>query len=113
LRDKFVYEIPFADVQACGQANKDRQFHVDHEAICRVIDARIPRRRKKRVVVQFEDVPSLTLRVGMAYTNPKRKRGTGQSANCTTTLAAGRYDRETYAHFAEMTVDNRFNERLI
>ena len=39
MRDKIVTENPFADVKACGQTNKDRQFHVDGETIARVIDA--------------------------------------------------------------------------
>jgi integrase len=39
LRSKLVAENVFADVKASGQANKDRQFHVDREVIFRVIDA--------------------------------------------------------------------------
>lgn len=39
LRNKLVAENVFIDVKASGQANKDRQFHVDREVIFRVIDA--------------------------------------------------------------------------
>ena len=39
IRDKIVTENPFADVKASGQANKERQFHIDLETIARVIDA--------------------------------------------------------------------------
>lgn len=39
LRNKLVAENVFIDVKASGQANKDRQFHVDREVIIRVIDA--------------------------------------------------------------------------
>ncbi len=39
LRDKLVTENPFADLKACGQTNKERQFHIDYETIARVIDA--------------------------------------------------------------------------
>lgn len=39
MRNKIVAENPFIDVKASGQANKDRQFHVDRETIERVIDA--------------------------------------------------------------------------
>src|SRR5262245_46383155 len=39
LRNKLVLENVFIDVKASGQANKDRQFHVDREVIFRVIDA--------------------------------------------------------------------------
>ena len=39
LRNKLVAENVFTDLKANGQANKDRQFHVDREVIFRVIDA--------------------------------------------------------------------------
>jgi integrase len=39
LRNKLVAENVFIDVKANGQANKDRQFHVDRDVIFRVIDA--------------------------------------------------------------------------
>src|SRR6516162_277379 len=39
LRNKLIVENVFVDVKASGQANKDRQFHVDREVIFHVIDA--------------------------------------------------------------------------
>ena len=39
LRNKLVAENVFIDVKASGQANKDRQFHVNRDVILRVIDA--------------------------------------------------------------------------
>lgn len=39
LRNKLVAENVFVEVKASGQANKDRQFHVDRDVIFRVIDA--------------------------------------------------------------------------
>lgn len=39
LRNKLVAENVFIDVKASGQANKERQFHVDREVIFRVIDS--------------------------------------------------------------------------
>jgi integrase len=39
LRNKLVAENVLIDVKASGQANKDRQFHIDREVIFRVIDA--------------------------------------------------------------------------
>jgi integrase len=39
LRRKLVSENVFTDIKASGQANKERQFHVDRDVIFRVIDA--------------------------------------------------------------------------
>jgi integrase len=39
LRNRLVAENVFLDVKASGQANKDRQFHVDREVIFRVLAA--------------------------------------------------------------------------
>lgn len=39
LRNKLVSENVFTDLKASGQANKERQFHVDRDVIFRVIDA--------------------------------------------------------------------------
>jgi site-specific recombinase XerD len=39
LRDKLITENPFADVKASGQANKERQFHIERDVIFRIIDA--------------------------------------------------------------------------
>jgi integrase len=39
LRNKLISENVFTEVKANGQPNKERQFHVDHAVILRVIDA--------------------------------------------------------------------------
>ena len=39
MRNKIVAENVFTDLKASGQANKERQFHVDRDVIFRVIDA--------------------------------------------------------------------------
>jgi hypothetical protein len=39
IRDKIVMENPFIELRASGQANKERQHHIDADIIARVIDA--------------------------------------------------------------------------